>query len=368
MHGTLHLDAGPGTRARALLRAVRLTTIALVFGASCTDSTTRPTSPEVLNGVAAIASGDITAKGAFTQCQNKNAGPTCNWVTGTLNAVHSAYRESEVIPFKLLIKSVTTSGADAIHSVTLSYGFQKASSQVNANYDFQARYDATLGSNANPCLDTSNLMNPFCTNGALKGTLATGEVPFPAPTAVNTPGLSATDRAKLIAAFQRFTTGQGKTASLVIYGGSFTGIAQPISNVSYVGTSDPSGNTIEARVTFTFRATSSDVMLLWGQHFAAGLDWQANGAPVINGAAGQSGSPFHVVLEQLDAATIGGKALNVSGDVIQLDPGAKIELSPLNATNGIGESHTVTVTVSERTDASLAWAPAVGETVTFTLL
>ncbi|GLC24099.1 hypothetical protein [Roseisolibacter agri] len=325
----------------------------LALAAACSDAPTPP-APRLTPGTPSFAaSADISSQNAFQQCANGNPlAPTCNYINSVLNASKSQYNEGEVIAQKLVIKNATTTGADGVHTLVISYGFQKSSSVTNANYDFQARYDATLGTvRANPCLDNGAVMTPFCSGGQLK-TVGTGvnqldfdEEPFPAPTAANSINLSASDLTKLQAAFARFAGAR----TLVIYNGSFDNLGAPaISDVTYaVNSSD-----IEATVTYRFRATKSDVLLLWGMHFASEIDWKNNGLPVINGAAGQSGSPFHVKLITLDGSSNGAKALNVSGDVVRtanVGITKTADADTVNAGNPIG--FTITVTNGGNADA-----------------
>jgi hypothetical protein len=294
----------------------------------------------------------------FEQCSTGNPrGTSCNWINGVLNGTHNVYFEGDVIPQKLILHGASSSSDN---TMTISYGVKK---QANGNYDFLARYDAGTGPN-NPCSDTQAAMAPFCTSGSLK--TAAGDqdsTAFPAPT--QNGSISTADFNKISAAFTRFLA-EPRSAKLVIVGGTFTGISgTAISNATYSLGGTQQSPTIEATVTFKFRANpgfNGEVLLLWGAHFASEIDWGTG-----LGAAGQSGAPFHTVLQTYNGASAGGKALNVMGDVVQKTPAAKIAISPLTATNGITEQHTFTVTVSKDLDDGNGFVGAAGEHVDFTL-
>ena len=133
-----------------------------------------------------------------------------------------------------------------------------------------------------------------------------------------------------------------------------------------------------------FTAKRSTVMLLWGGHFADIRDYRqatwdddknANTSQHtgnLTGAAGQTGAPFQfsqVYLKNLDTGDstgIGSLSNNIQGSVLEPVPHAQIAIAP-SATNGIGEPHTFTVTLTKDLDDGAGPIPASGEHVTATL-
>ena len=163
-----------------------------------------------------------------------------------------------------------------------------------------------------------------------------------------------------------------------ILGGSFP--AGAFDNVSYtVG-----GDDVTARFTVRFIAGQTTVMLLWGGHFADSRDYRLalwdddkNAATAqhtgnLTGAAGQSGAPFHFTQQYIknqnsgDSTGIGSLSNNVQGSVLEPLPKASIGIAA-SATNGIGESHTFTVTLMKDLDDGAGPIPAAGEHVDVTL-
>src|SRR4029079_3642030 len=92
----------------------------------------------------------------------------------------------------------------------------------------------------------------------------------------------------------------------------------------------------------------------------------------LSGAAGQTGAPFQFSQVYLknqtsgDSTGIGSLSNNIQGSVLEPVPHASISIAP-NDTNGIGESHTFTVTLLKDLDDGAGPIPAAGEHVTVTL-
>ncbi|HJR16612.1 MAG TPA: hypothetical protein VJ808_07145, partial [Gemmatimonadales bacterium] len=105
----------------------------------------------------------------FQQCAN---GPTglsdCTWINSVLNPQKSLYHEGEVIAERLALHGLSTAAGNS-HTLVFQYGFAKGNEPATqANYDYIAKYDATLGSQANVCFAATAPVGAFCTAGALK--------------------------------------------------------------------------------------------------------------------------------------------------------------------------------------------------------
>ena len=151
-------------------------------------------------------------------------------------------------------------------------------------------------------------------------------------------------------------------------------------NVTYI----VSGDNVTARFTVRFIAGQTTVMLLWGGHFADSRDYRfalwdddknAATAEHMGNLDGRGGAvrralPLHAAVPQEphlgDSTGIGSLSNNVQGSVLEPLPKASIAIAP-TATNGIGESHTFTVTLRKDLDDGAGEIPAAGEHVTVTL-
>ena len=300
-----------------------------------------------------------------------------------LNDSKSLYRESDVIAQRFVIPGLTVGHT---YRLAFDYGWEKAVNPGHMNYDFIAGWNTTLGVLANPCGDP--LGNPAADIRAVcdiathnvktthSGANAAFQVVPDAIFTANAPlGLSA----ELQTAIDRFQTTNGADAvRFDILGGSFP--AGAFDNVTYA----LGGDDVTGRFTVRFIAGQTTVMLLWGGHFADSRDYRLalwdddknSGTPQhtgnLTGAAGQSGAPFHFTQQYIknlisgDSTGIGSLSNNVQGSVLEPLPKASITITP-TATNGIGESHTFTVTLIKDLDDGAGPIPAAGEHVTVTL-
>jgi uncharacterized repeat protein (TIGR01451 family) len=353
--------------------------LAALLGA-CSDEKTSPTSPaaDALRPSFALS---LTSSN-FQQCGNgDDGGEPCFYINGVLNDSKSLYRESDVIAERFVLPDVTPGHT---YRLVFDYGWEKAVNPGHMNYDFVAGWNTTLGVLANPCGDplgnNASDIRDVCDGNIVRATHTGANAAFqviPDPIfTTNAPlGLST----ELQAAIDRFQTTNGATAvRFDILGGSFP--AGAFDNVTYT----VSGDNVTARFTVRFIPNQTSVMLLWGGHFADSRDYRfalwdddkTAATPEVTGnltgAAGQSGAPFHFTQQYIknlssgDSTGIGSLSNNVQGNVLEPLPRANISIAA-DATNGIGESHTFTVTVKKDLDDGAGEIPAAGEHVDVTL-
>lgn len=357
-------------------------TLAVLLGACSDEKNPTPTSPPVTVRGPSFAA-QISSSN-FQQCANgDNGGVTCFYINGVLNDSKSLYHESEVIAERFVIPGLTPGQT---YRLAFDYGWEKAQNPGHMNYDFLAKWDATLGELANPCGDplgnTSADIRGVCnTDHTIKATHSGANASFQTiPDAIFTTNAPLGLSTELQASIDRFQTAHGADAARVdILGGSFP--ANAFDNVTYT----VSGDDVKGRFTVRFTAGQTTVMLLWGGHFADIRDynfavWDADknaGTPEVTGnltgAAGQTGAPFQfsqVYLKNMapggDSTGLGSLSNNIQGSVLEPQPNASITIAA-TATNGIGEPHTFTVTLIKNLDNGAGDVPAAGEHVDVTL-
>ena len=116
-------------------------TLAVLLGACSDEKNPTPTSPPVtVRGPSFAAS---ISSSNFQQCANgDNGGVTCFYINGVLNDTKSLYHESEVIAERFVIPGLTVGHS---YRLVFDYGWEKAVNPGHMNYDFLAKWDATLG-------------------------------------------------------------------------------------------------------------------------------------------------------------------------------------------------------------------------------
>ena len=364
-------------------QGVRLGVVALAAAAllyACNRDNGTATGPTPYAGLPASALSISSSN--FQQCANgDNGGQPCFYINGVLNASKSLYHESDVIAERFVIPGLTVGHT---YRLAFDYGWEKAVNPGHMNYDFLAGWNATLGTLANPCGDplgnaTSDI-RAVCDGNTVRPTHSGANAAFQdVPDAVFTANAPLDLGDDLAKALTRFKSVHGADAvRFDILGGSFP--AGAYDNVTYT----VNGDDVTGRITVRFIAGQTTVMLLWGGHFADSRDyrlavWDAdkNAATPdvqgnLTGAAGQTGAPFQFSQQYLknlvtgDSTGIGSLSNNVMGNVLQPVPKASITIAP-SAVNGIGESHTFTVTLKKDLDDGAGPVPAAGEHVDVTL-
>ena len=319
----------------------------------------------------------------FQQCANGgDGGEPCFYINGVLNDSKSLYHESDVIAERFVVPGLTVGHS---YRLVFDYGWEKAVNPGHMNYDFLAGWNTTLGPLANPCGDplgngSADIRGVCNADHTVKATHSGANAAFQVvPDAIFTTNAPLGLSTELQAAIDRFQASRGADAVRVdILGGSFP--AGAFDNVTY----KVNGDDVAGRFTVRFVAGQTTVMLLWGGHFADSRDYRLalwdddkNAATPehqgnLTGAAGQTGAPFHFTQQYLknlntgDSTGIGSLSNNVQGSVLEPVPAASIAIAP-SAINGIGESHTFTVTLKKDLDDGAGPVPAAGEHVTATL-
>jgi uncharacterized repeat protein (TIGR01451 family) len=352
-----------------------------LFALSC-GTEQQTTSPESdFPGVTLAAS---ISSSNFQQCGNgDDGGETCIYINGVLNDSKSLYHESDVIAQRFVIPGLTVGHT---YRLVFDYGWEKAVNPGHMNYDFLAGWNSTLGILANPCGDPlgntqADIRNVCNTDHTVKATHSGVNAAFQAvPDAIFTTNAPLGLNTELGTAIDRFQTNHGADAvRFDVLGGSFP--AGAYDNVAYT----TSGDDVVGRFTVRFTAEQTTVMLLWGGHFADIRDYRLalwdddkNAGTTqhtgnLTGAAGQTGAPFQFTQQYIkdlaaggDSVGIGALSNNVQGSVLEPVPHASISIAPSD-TNGIGESHTFTVTLLKDLDDGAGPIPAAGEHVAVTL-
>ena len=205
------------------------------------------------------------------------------WQNGDVNGNNSLYHEGDVIPFRLAIEGLTSTGP---HTIDLSYEFTAGGHKA---YDFLATWNAT--ENPNLC----------ATGGGAVSSMCAGGLPSPSTFAFPTDPSGEVNAAEV--AF-------GSNRNLTIYGGTITSISSP---VLYSGGANGSGT-----ITVTFNATGTcssqtpcPVLLTWGGHLARTVDYAAGGAGTISGA------PWHMRTQNLDGSGSANQDRSIQSSAIQ---------------------------------------------------
>ncbi len=291
----------------------------------------------------------------WQQCANngRNDAIPCEWINSVLNPGKATYREGELIPFRFAVHVVDIQGKQQVapnpnttRTVTFTYGFNKG---ANGNYDFIGKFNQTEGVRANLCsADFAPVNNVYCNppqGGALAGTLKTptygtdqgplyanpngtthSVITIAKSKFTNDPDLPANLRSALQLALDNYTAKGGKL-EIDVFGGAGVGVT----DVNY----NFGGSDVTATITVQFKANQRDVLIAFGAHFARLQDWETIG---YNGGAGQSGSPFHIKVDNIDGTTVGALGNNVSGGVVVREANVSLVKTVSASTITVGQS------------------------------
>jgi hypothetical protein len=234
-----------------------------------------------LAGLAATAAPSNPAAD-IDQCRNGafNAPVDCEdvaWVNGNAGASNAHYVEGYSISYRVRMSAVPTSGPNS--TVTLVLGYDIRHSNTNA-LDFLTQYEwndvpdhqfsfGHPAENVDPTTGTAFSGDPD----------STFAIPTPTP-------LSA-------GALATFNAIPAEKRVMSLWGGNIT-------NVTYTSQGDPTASQSETQIAVTFNATSATPLLAWGGHIARTQDWGT-------GAAGISGSPYHMRLKSWNLSNLGNQ-------------------------------------------------------------
>jgi uncharacterized repeat protein (TIGR01451 family) len=313
-----------------------------------------------------VSAGSTSAD--WQQCANNGRTATpCEWISSVLNAGKATYYEGENIPFRFAVHIVDMQGKtpvapnrNTLRSVTFTYGFTKGS---NGNYDFIGKFNQTEKQRANLCTaDLSAVAGVFCdAQGKLSSTYDGQGSPLYEPVDAGIHEVIPIDKSKflssntlpqslkpaLAAALDNYLAKGGKL-EIDIFGGRAGSVDEVRYNVG--------GGDVTATVTVRFYANQKDVLLAFGAHFARLQDWQEIG---YKGGAGQSGSPFHIKVDNIDGTTVGALGNNVSGAVVLQEPAIAIAKTVSSAAVDAGDPFSWTVTLTNGGDGAASGAQIV---------
>jgi hypothetical protein len=211
-----------------------------------------------------------------------------DWVNGNAGASNAHYQEGQSIPYRLVMKDLP------LGSNTVVIEWDVKHSGANA-IDFITHYQR-INESVQPCGPANHPEDIVA--GCNPASFTTFDIP--APTGVNpiAAGQPQTSFNSLPVAQRRMTVYNGTITSMV-YG---------------VPQGDLSQAQASTRVSITFTATNSTVVMAWGGHIARALDWGAN-----QSASGISGSPYHTRLISLNGSG-GNQDRSLSAAAVEAPP------------------------------------------------
>ncbi len=215
------------------------------------------------------------------QCRNGTlATPeTCagaNWVNGDLNASQAHYVEGQSVPYRMLLGNLTL----GIHTITVEWDTTVGGKHA---LDYLTSYNRTEAT-ADPCSDIAGC------NPALFSTRA---IPIDPEVAKGPDGILGTA--------DDVTQAPGV---FTLYGGNITQVSGYTMDGTFADTS-------KTRVTVTFTATSSSVILAWGAHIATRQDWGVNFSAIAI-----SGAPYHMRVWDFDGEGGGNQDRSVQSGAV----------------------------------------------------
>jgi hypothetical protein len=229
------------------------------------------------------------------QCANGTSGVgDCAgnaWVTGNLNGNNSLYREGDFVPFRAQITGLTT-GTD----YTLGIGYDAVQSGLHA-YDYLGSVDGSEnapGQDVVPCDGVAGTAGAHaCGTGSTPGTPSTLAVPIDTDT--------------------HFPPGRSQVP------GVFSAWGGQLKHAVYVSPTPIGVNTpgaVAREIDVTFTADGDTVVLAWGGHLAASVDWGAGNTFL----GSQTGSPFHMRLLTINGASVGNRELSMQANALAPAP------------------------------------------------
>ena len=229
----------------------------------------------------AMMPGGTQPAGNLDQVRNGSAASPTNpvdWVNGNAGSSNAHYKEGQSIPYRLTLTNVPT-GATKPNSVKIEWDILHSSKNA---IDYITSVERTppggISETIHVCGDPQyNTVIAGCTEGSFN--------PFPIPTPIPTKSVGGIPEPQT-----SFNNLPSADKFFRIYNGT-------ISDIQYINNADGNLGDLTAaqsstRISITFTATSSTVVLAWSGHIASRNDWGFT-AGVPNSAAGISGSPYH---------------------------------------------------------------------------
>jgi hypothetical protein len=298
----------------------------------------------LMTGLTATAVFAAPPKITLDQCRNGSAtdpndcealGGSAGWVNGNAGASNAHFVEGHSIPYRARLTDTPLGN----NEVTLGYDIRH--SGVHA-IDFLTHYDRLQphGQFDHPAEDVFPLSGV-----TMPAVFDTATCAIPKPSNLSTGAAASFDT----------IVGQGKDL-FTVFGADSCTVTQ---GVALEG--DITAAQSEARVVVTFNATSATVVMAWGGHIARTADWDDGGA------AGISGSPYHMRLKAWSAGNVGNQDRSLSAAAVLSE--ASVTTTTLHETDSAGTdvspanngaSITVTVGAYVKDVASIAPSDATG--------
>jgi hypothetical protein len=262
----------------------------------------------------------------YAQCAN-GAPPSVSlacpdgWLNGILQAQNSHYSEDQVTPQRAEVN--VPAGAVAEHTMTFTYQARKGSAETHA-YDSLATWNWTQRE-ADRC---QGLAAIDCPSGAFSAFPIPNDpqdlAPSSAPsgTSTSTHMLPASTPAECAAYDPDPTGGPAGTyfpsRCMIMYGGTITGISEPVHDCVIGGDCDDASVDDYASVTVTYTVSSlpKKVQLLFGGHLAVGSEGGSRTWGSGNGASNIDGGPYHIKWIASDGSSIGNRDNQIMGSAI----------------------------------------------------
>jgi len=220
------------------------------------------------------------------QCANGGVGDPpepcsgAGWVNGNLGASKSHCVEGDSVAYRDVFTGLTSGSS---YTVTIEYDTTKSGKHA---LDYLTSFDRTetLAMGNNPCSGVT---------GCTLGTFTTATIPVDPKVTAGQDQVPANgdDIAQLPGVFTLFS-------------GTINGVSAYSYSGSYAGDSS-------TRISITFTANASSVVLAWGGHIGTRLNWGIN-----NSAVAISGSPYHMRNFDFSAGNIGQQDRSLSAEAV----------------------------------------------------
>ncbi|MFE3849479.1 hypothetical protein ACFX5D_16085, partial [Flavobacterium sp. LB3P45] len=227
-----------------------------------------------------------------------------DWINGNLNSSQAHYGEGWSIPYRMTMEGLSSGAHELIIQWDTRKSGQSALDYIT-NYD---NIDNPAGSHFANFSHYQEVIDPTI-DPVIPGLGAPSTFPIPAPSSLGSSILG-----QPTASFNALPTAKKQ---MTIYNGTIT-------SISYVSQGSLANSDATTSLKITFTTTNPTVVLAWGGHIAAEIDWGLGG-----GGSTISGSPYHTSLVGLDGGS-GGQDRSLSASSVIIPPRCSIS-GPENA-------------------------------------
>ncbi len=221
------------------------------------------------------------------QCRNGSATSPVNcsgsaWGNGNAGSSNSHYIEGQSIPYRAVLKDLPVGSP-----ITLNLEYDAKNGGKHA-IDYLTSYDR-INESVSP----------------IDGVTGVSGVPstFPIPV----PGSAGSPVANMPT--QSFNNLPGSERLMTIWNGSIT-------NVAYAAQGSLSTSQSATKITISFTANATTVVIAWGGHIASRLDWGFDSSNEPLSAGGINGSPYHMRLDGWSLGNLGNTDRSMSASAI----------------------------------------------------